>query len=215
MCISAHCLLIKGTKMIRNHSENYICFSVFRSWLWWLRVSSVWQCHWCRLQFGRHCDCLLFSWFPPYWFCTEDMLDKWPMEWTQPTVPRSVLKVVCYKQMRNLSNRDKFRTKFWCNCYSSTNPHLNTSILNFLPAITCEPPVTPQHGTISPVKDSYYFGSSITFSCQVGFELEGKSKLRCRENTAGFFLGGGGDWDADTPTCRRKTHSDFFRTILR
>lgn len=95
--------------------------------------------------------------------------------------------------------------------FADMDPHTDTwvpNVINILTAITCEAPLTPRYGTMSPSKDIYYFGSSITFSCEEGYDLEGKSRLRCREDSTAFFLGGGGAWDADPPTCRGKTYQD-------
>lgn len=92
--------------------------SVIRSWLWWPWVPPLWQYHWCWLQFGRHCNHFLFSWFPIDWFQRKDMLIKWKVEWTHSTVRRSVLKIKRLKQM-SLSDQDSTQV-----CKKMSSSHL-------------------------------------------------------------------------------------------
>jgi len=55
---------------------------------------------------------------------------------------------------------------------------------------TCEDPGVPVNG--SRVGDSFTVGSSVSFECSEGFNLEGLSSITCGAN---------GKWNAEAPTC--------------
>ena len=68
------------------------------------------------------------------------------------------------------------------------NAHPNT-LFSFL-AITCREPDAPQYGRRT--GNVFTAGSSVSFSCDVGYKIVGTSRLVCQNN---------GQWDNRVPRC--------------
>ena len=59
--------------------------------------------------------------------------------------------------------------------------------------VTCPTPKLLKHGTMNDIEQMYLPGSVIHYSCDVGFEMEGKASRTCRED---------GTWTGHTPECK-------------
>ena len=64
----------------------------------------------------------------------------------------------------------------------------------FLPGATCPLPWLLEHGTIKPLGQLYFCGTTVTFSCDEGYRLNGTgaNSSLCTRN---------GTWTEDFPTC--------------
>nr|XP_028590270.1 C4b-binding protein alpha chain-like [Podarcis muralis] len=60
--------------------------------------------------------------------------------------------------------------------------------------IMCANPVVPDGIKLSGFRDSYTYGSSITFECKIGYFLIGSYFIRCEEN---------GSWVPEVPSCKK------------
>uniref|UniRef100_H2Z7B0 Sushi domain-containing protein n=1 Tax=Ciona savignyi TaxID=51511 RepID=H2Z7B0_CIOSA len=63
--------------------------------------------------------------------------------------------------------------------------------------VTCEEPLSPAHGSFSPLSVSgpRGYNDAVTYHCYDGFILEGASSAVCQQN---------GEWSNPPPTCRRQ-----------
>lgn len=70
-----------------------------------------------------------------------------------------------------------------------------TKVLGFSPVLTCKNPEgeAPLISQCSHSLDKLQHGSTCSFHCEAGFELEGDSTIQCSE---------GGQWNKATPTCK-------------
>ena len=59
--------------------------------------------------------------------------------------------------------------------------------------VVCQPPKLLKHGDINSVQHVYLPGSVIHYSCEVGYEMDGKGSRTCRED---------GSWTGYTPECK-------------
>ncbi|XP_072019518.1 complement receptor type 2-like isoform X10 [Amphiura filiformis] len=64
--------------------------------------------------------------------------------------------------------------------------------------IRCGAPAQPQNGNISPILSSYSYQQEVSFSCNVGYFLNGDEIIRCTSEN---------DWSASFPTCSAVTCS--------
>ncbi|CAI5777756.1 Hypothetical predicted protein [Podarcis lilfordi] len=60
--------------------------------------------------------------------------------------------------------------------------------------VMCANPVVPDGIKLSGFRDSYTYGSSITFECKIGYFLIGSYFIRCEEN---------GSWVPEVPSCKK------------
>ena len=68
--------------------------------------------------------------------------------------------------------------------------------------ITCEEPIIPRFGGLRRPRETYRYGITIQYECQVGFQLEGNSTSMCEEDKELSHLGPGGKWSHEPPTCK-------------
>ncbi|XP_058235287.1 P-selectin isoform X4 [Hemibagrus wyckioides] len=74
----------------------------------------------------------------------------------------------------------------------------------FIPAVTCDPVVRPQKGTMNCTDPlgKFSFRSSCDVSCEEGYKLRGENNLTCLKT---------GNWSAETPACEAVTCDPVVR----
>ena len=69
----------------------------------------------------------------------------------------------------------------------------------FVSGKTCPAVVEPENGSANCTDDNV-FGSRCSFSCNEGYQLEGRSLIKCT----------GEGWDFGSPICESKLKGDFL-----
>ena len=65
----------------------------------------------------------------------------------------------------------------------------------FYKVITCDDPQPIARGEFTPNVGPYIFNSSITYTCEEGYDIIGEQSAYCQSN---------GTWSTKTPTCQCK-----------
>ena len=64
-----------------------------------------------------------------------------------------------------------------------------------LSGISCDPPLIPKYGKLKEVSSHHYFKSIVTYECNKGYDMIGKSTMECLLNKA---------WSGTVPVCQGK-----------
>ncbi|KAK3516176.1 hypothetical protein QTP70_005677 [Hemibagrus guttatus] len=83
-------------------------------------------------------------------------------------------------------------------CKVCATPHTTHSVMIPIPAVTCDPLVSPQKGIMNCTDPlgKFSFRSSCNVSCEEGYKLRGENNLTCLKT---------GNWSAETPACEAVT----------
>ena len=68
--------------------------------------------------------------------------------------------------------------------------------------MTCEPPFVSKNVILTREREEYRVNQFVTFECEVGYHLVGDPVLKCIPDLESGFLGTGGKWDSESPTCQ-------------
>nr|XP_054756129.1 zona pellucida sperm-binding protein 1-like isoform X2 [Lytechinus pictus] len=99
-------------------------------------------------------------------------------------------------QTANDENVDNLYHNWWIGGFrddSKTNNHLLWLDAGPRGPIQCSDPGEPAHGTYNTSHPNWLFGSYVTFSCDVGYELDGEDRIDCRQN---------GTYSGPRPECK-------------
>ena len=109
--------------------------------------------------------------------------------------------------MHNVFSLNEINTHLVCKglkprCSLILNPSVNTISQRvvrpchiYFAVMTCNRPLPLEHGSFSPVKDSYKYEDVVKFSCQTGFRLSGSNSVSCSDD---------GTFKPEPPTCTSK-----------